>query len=251
MTSPEPNLDRVRRLLETDRVWAAYALADLEPPYSTRSRWILGERSVGLLYSGLQPPLFFFLGEPTEIEQAAALLPPGPIQYGLLATHRARLDDRLRVGREARMWRMVLADRPAPPGSSPARRISSGDIPEVIRLFGDHVDRPDAFHPDQVSRGVFFGIDVGGSLVSLAGTHVIGRATRVAAIGNVFTHPDHRGKGYGAAACAAVVRALIDDGLETIVLNVGMDNEPGLRLYTTLGFRPFCGYYEGSGELRG
>lgn len=247
-SSPEP--ERVRRLLDGDRVWAAYALADLEPPYAERSHWILGERSVGLLYSGVEPPLFFFLGDPAEIETAVDSLPAGPIQYGLLASHRARLADRLFVAREANMWRMALADPSRlAPLSTRVRRLGPEDVPALLDLFADHPDRPDSFHADQVENGVFFGIEVGERLVSAAGTHVVGRRARVAAIGNVFTHPDERRRGHASVTCAAVVRSLLDDGIETIVLNVGMDNDPALGLYAALGFRPFCGYYEGVGVL--
>jgi len=51
-------------------------------------------------------------------------------------------------------------------------------------------------------------------------------------------------------ASAAVVHELTERGIETIVLNVAMDNTAALHCYRDLGFMPFCGYYEGIGELR-
>ncbi|HSR46857.1 MAG TPA: GNAT family N-acetyltransferase [Anaerolineales bacterium] len=248
MSSFESTASRVRDILEGDRVWCAYALADLEPPYAEQSRWILGIQSVGLVYGGLVPPLFFFQGDPAEIEGVVDSIDPAPIQYGLLPTHRSRLETRLRVEREAKMWRMAFHG-PLPTSPIAVRRMGVHDVPAIRSLFRDHADRPDSFHPNQVRDGIFFGVEHGDELVSVAGTHVIGRRGRVAAIGNVFTRPDRRHEGLGAAACIPVVQALLEAGIKTIVLNVGMDNAPALSLYAALGFLPFCGYYEGQGRL--
>lgn len=230
-------------------MWGAYALADLEPPHTDHCRWILGAQSVGLVYAGLTPRLFFFHGDPAEIEPAVDSIDPGPLQYGLLPTHRHRLESRLDVEREKNMWRMVFRG-PLPTLRVPVRRLGIADVPAMLELFGDHPDRPDSFHSDQVLEGVFFGAYQGDALVSVSGTHVLGRSGGVGAIGNVFTRPDQRRRGFGAATCIAVVRALLNEGIETIVLNVGMENAPALALYSALGFLPFCGYYEGLGELQ-
>jgi len=65
----------------------------------------------------------------------------------------------------------------------------------------------------------------------------------------VFTRPDRRGQGLATRASAAVVKALLEQNIQTIVLNVAMDNEPAVRCYRRLGFRPYCDYYEGVGKL--
>jgi GNAT superfamily N-acetyltransferase len=248
LSLPDPIASQVRDVLERDRIWSVYALADLEPPYADHCQWILGAASVGLVYSGMSPRLFFYCGEPSEIERALRSIDPGPIQYGLLPTHRSRLEGRLRIARESAMWRMVFRGS-LPTSSSPVRRLGPADVPSMLDLFADHADRPDSFHPKQLQDGVFFGADHGGALASVAGTHVIGRRGSVAAIGNVFTRPEERCRGLGTATCIAVVQTLLEEGIETIVLNVGMDNHPALALYSALGFLPFCGYYEGLGDL--
>ena len=148
------------------------------------------------------------------------------------------------------MWRMVLRLADYPSGRSQgAEVLKASDLPSLLALFGEHPDRPDAFDAGQLENGGFFGIHRNGALVSAAGTHVIGRAAGVAAVGNVFTHPDYRRHGYGRRVGAAVVEALLGQGVDTIVLNVAMTNDSALGLYRGLGFWPFCGYYEGVGEL--
>ena len=127
--------------------------------------------------------------------------------------------------------------------------MKASDLSLLLALFDEHPDRPDAFDAGQLENGVFFGIRRNGGLVAAAGTHVIGRAAGVAAVGNVFTHPDHRRRGYGRRVSAAVVEALLGQGVDTIVLNVAMANDSALGLYRGLGFWPFCGYHEGVGDL--
>ncbi len=248
--SADDELRLARVLLEQDRVWCAYALADLEPPWAAETTWLLGTAAVVMVFRGLRPPLLFVHGDPSEARGLLGKLPPGNYQYSLLGAHRSHLRERLRPATEVHMWRMVLrpeafpADRPAA-----AERLGRHDLPALIELFGDHPDRPDSFVPAQLESGVFFGIREAGRLVAAAGTHVVTEGPSVAAIGNVYTHPERRGLGYAGRVSAAVVRALMARQLATIVLNVAMDNAPALHLYRALGFWPFCGYYEGVGEI--
>ncbi len=244
--------EQVRSLLESDRSWCAYALADLYPPHAEQSTWFTRSGAVILRYEGLEPPVLFAHGDPGEFEALAAGLPAGRYQYALLATHRALLGDRLQAEYEVRMWRMVHDREHSVTGAYTQKplRLGERDLPEVLALFGDHPDRPDAFAPGQLRDGHTFGIRREGELVAIAGTHVVSNAASVAAVGNVFTLPEHRNQGLGGAASAAVVRSLIDAGFETIVLNVSMTNEPALACYRNLGFHPYCGYYEGVARLQ-
>ena len=250
MTAQGDLLLRARRLLEQDRVWCAYALADLEAPFAEQTSWLVGEAALAMVFHGLTPPLLFVHGDPSEADALVRSLPAGEYQYALLGTHRSRIGRRLHSVRQARMWRMVLREpavAPEPP--APAERLGQPDLPALAALFADHPDRPDSFDPGQLAGGLFFGVRVAGQLVAVAGTHVVGREAKVAAVGNVFTHPRYRRQGLAFRASSAVVHALLARGMATIVLNVAIDNGPALDLYHALGFWPFCGYYEGAGEI--
>jgi ribosomal protein S18 acetylase RimI-like enzyme len=239
---------RLLDLLNQDRAWCAYALADLEPERLHQTWYLAGDQAAVVVFRGLTPAWLTIHGDPLEATSLAARIPPGSYQYALLATHRANLQG-LTVQRETHMWRMVqrATDFPGPPGE--AERLTRGQAGELLELFADHPDRPDAFDASQLDDGFFFGVRRQGRLVAVTGTHVTGPRSRVAAIGNVFTHPDHRGRGYGRQTGAAVVQALLEVGFETIVLNVAMANEAAQNLYRSLGFWPFCGYHEGVGQL--
>lgn len=244
------NADEIRTLLDADRAWAAYALADLYPPYREHAEWRMGPGAALLCYRGFEPPILFAHGDPLGVRRLFEELNPGVYQYALLGAHRALLKDRLRVRKEARMWRMVLPKESfIPPPEGPRARLGAADLPALQVLFEGQPDLPDAFDPSQLQDGIFYGVWEDDRLVAVAGTHVVSPEASVAAIGNVYTRRDRRGRGLGRRTTGAVAAELLASGVVTIVLNVAMDNEPALAVYRALGFMPFCGYYEGVGEL--
>jgi predicted GNAT family acetyltransferase len=107
-----------------------------------------------------------------------------------------------------------------------------------------------AFSPAQVEMGVFYGVLELGRLVAVAGTHLVSPSYSVAAIGNVFTHPDHRGRGYGTLATRAVAAELQRRGIREIVLNVAQVNATALHIYDKLGFERYCPFLEGPATKR-
>lgn len=245
--SPSPTRAELRALLERNRPWAAYALADLDPAWYPNTEWAVSGSAVRLIYSGLEPPVLFLDGPPEQARELARSLSPGRYQFTLLATHRSLFEDRFQSEFELQMWRMVLKPQEFPVALdlTPTRRLSAGDEALIADLMADHADRPDSFHIDQVRAGVFYGCQTEAGLLSMAGTHVVSEEMSVAAIGNVFTSPEQRGRGLGLSVSHAVTNELLERGIETIVLNVAMSNAAALTLYRKLGFMPFCGYYEG------
>ncbi|MEX0788995.1 MAG: GNAT family N-acetyltransferase [Anaerolineales bacterium] len=245
-----PDSVKVRDLLEADRVWCAYALADLDPEYYAHAHWMIADRAVVLVYSGLTPPVLFAHGDPGAALELLRAAPPAAYQYTLLPTHRTLLGAQLKSEKELRMWRMALRRQDFHAEADPrVTRLTPSDLDEMTALFTGHPDSPDSFHSRQLEGGPFFGLREQGELKAVAGVHVVSKPARLAAVGNVFTHPESRGRGMSRAVSSAVVDALFEDGIETIVLNVSMQNDPALRVYRRLGFMPFCGYYEGVGVL--
>jgi len=246
-----PSLSALLPLLESDRVWCAYALADLDPHYASDCTWHVKEGAAVLIYAGLTPPVLFAHGDPHDAASLLDLVPAGRYQFTLMGIHRDLLGDRLEPEVEKSMWRMALQPSAFPSmADSAAVRLSSADLPKVLTLTAEHPDRPDAFTADQLAQGVFFGLHADDELVAIAGTHVLAPEFGVAAVGNVFTRPDMRGRGLGTQVTGAVVLELIEDGIQTIVLNVAMDNQPAIRVYRKLGFWPYRGYYEGVALLK-
>ncbi|MFP3854004.1 MAG: GNAT family N-acetyltransferase [Anaerolineales bacterium] len=242
---------RLRNILEQDRLWTAYALADLDPNYAEGSNWLVEEDAVILHYIGLEPPVLFLHGPSESLAQRIEEIPPGRVQFMVRAPNRPLLMQYLQPDFEVEMWRMALdLARFTPPSETECRPLGPEDLSAITSLTADHPDRPDAFSEYQLAHGVFFGYWLEDRLVAMAGTHVLSEMMDVAAIGNVFTDPAHRGQGYGTAVSAAVTRELVEREIGTIVLNVAKDNRPAVAVYENLGFWPVYGYYEGVGIIK-
>ncbi len=241
---------QLRALLERDRDWSAYALADLDPKEDEKSSWLFNQNAVVLVYRGLSPAVLFTYGDPLQLKPLLTDIPPERFIYLLETEHKELLATRLQVESEEIMHRMILrADSfPRFPTTGVAA-LSSADLPAIEALFADHPDRPDAFYPGQLQEHPFFGIREGNELVSIAGIHIISEWAGIAAVGNVFTRPDRRGQGLGTLATGVLVQDLLDSGFETIVLNVSTENQAAIRCYSKLGFEPHCRYHEGIGTL--
>jgi predicted GNAT family acetyltransferase len=124
-------------------------------------------------------------------------------------------------------------------------------LPALERLFATGAeagDAPDFFAAHMVQQGVYYGLYEAGSLVAAAGTHLLVPAEGVAAIGNVYTRRDRRGRGLAAQVTSAVVADVLrgSPALATIALNVKQTNQAALTVYQRLGFTSYCAFYEGT-----
>jgi len=229
--SPELSTEKIRKILETDRMWSAYALADLDPKYNEFCSWMVNQDSVILIYRGLDPPVLFAIGQASHLESLFSQVPSARYTYTLLDFSREIIKSRLEIKIEHHMWRMALKIEQFPGTQSQG----------VVKLG--------LFVPMQLEMGPFYGLYEDDELVSIAGVHIQSHWASVAAIGNIFTKPDRRGQGLATRVTAAVIEDVLSQGVETIVLNVGMDNHPALACYRKLGFWPYCDYYEGIGTI--
>jgi len=122
------------------------------------------------------------------------------------------------------------------------RRLTSLDAPALNRLYG--LDDADTFAAGELGRAAYYGFpgppDERPALVAAAGTQVIVPQWSIAAVGNVFTLPQHRGHGYATACLSALCAHHYRAGKQAIVLNVDDGNAPALAIYHRLGFTLHC-----------
>lgn len=240
----------IQAILEQDRIWSAYAIADLDPQHKPHTVWFAKADAVILTYQGFSPPVLFSFGQLESLEFLFQQVPHCEYTFTLQSDSRRLVESRLQVSIEDEMWRMSLERDKFDPVPEPrVSELNHENLDEMLRLFADHPDRPDSFSPVQLDQGVYFGYWMDGELISVAGTHVLSHELSVAAVGNVFTRSDQRNKGYGTKVNSAVTKKLMDRGVKTIVLNVSTANHAAIRSYTRIGFEPYCKYYEGQGTL--
>jgi ribosomal protein S18 acetylase RimI-like enzyme len=112
-----------------------------------------------------------------------------------------------------------------------------------VKRFFDAVYPGNWFDPRMLETGQYFGIKNGAEWVSVAGVHTYSPVVRVAALGNITTHPAYRGRGYARAVTAATCRSLMQT-TDHIGLNVKADNSTAISVYRKLGFEPVAEYTE-------
>jgi ribosomal protein S18 acetylase RimI-like enzyme len=241
----------IEGFLARDRVYAAYALADLEPPLAPQAAWygaLRGERvcALALLYAGLQPPVLFLMGEPTGLALLlSTTIREREVYVNSLPEHLPIVAAHYSYAEPAEMRRMAVTSlcfRPDPRAGL-AERLTPGSQAEIQRLFSASGWSVIAFGPDQLSSGSYFGVREGGRLVAVAGTHVVDPVHRLAAVGNVFTHPERRERGYAGACTSRVTEELLRQGMD-VVLNVKAGNAPALHVYHRLGYDERLTFYE-------
>jgi GNAT superfamily N-acetyltransferase len=254
----------VERFLRQDINYAAYALADLEAPYSAHARWVGASRTgaieaLALVYDGIEPPALFLMG-PLAAVSALLLHGVGPDAVTLLAPVECRdlLTDFYQIEHLADMDRMRVDPNDfqpyALPVALPLQPLNPTHAQEMLSLIlqaarHDARDLRDiAFQPEMVETGTYFGIFHTNALIAMAGTHVEAPTASIAAVGNVVVHPARRGHGLGRAVSAAVTRSLLDASFEHIVLNVRRDNPAAVQTYRKLGYRKVSAFVEAIGH---
>ena len=77
---------------------------------------------------------------------------------------------------------------------------------------------------------------VAGEIVAFAGTHVLTDRYSAAAVGNIVTRPDQRGRGLAGRLVSSLCDCLHKQGIGRIGLNVAASNRPARRCYERIGF---------------
>jgi len=245
--------------LRRDAELHIYSLGDLDDFFWPATTWYGWEeggqlQEVVLVYAGrVRPTVVGISPDPERVTAFLRELPP-------LLPHRfhahlsegveAALHETHTLGPREPHYRMALRD---------VARVRGVDGSEVIGL-GER-DRDDLlglyeksypgnwFDVAMLHTGQYFGLRVQGELVSVAGVHVYSPTYRVAALGNVTTHPDHRNRGYARRVTARLCRSLLAT-VDHIGLNVRTDNKIALRCYERLGFETIALFNEFDVERR-
>lgn len=245
---------QIHAYLQTDRLYAAYAIGDLEPGMFEQSTWAGAEqegqlRSMVLHFRGLALPALLLMGDTEGLRAILARTPyPDKVQLTCRASQLAMSAKFYAWEKTIPMWRMVLDHTLFRPTGKDCVRLGSSHVEQLAELYT--LGGGPAFGSSMVTDGVFYGVFADDRLVSAAGTHLVSPSYGVAAVGNVFTHPGYRGRGFGTATTSAVLEELVRRNIDDIVLNVSQSNDAAIRIYERLGFTRYCPFLEGPASAK-
>jgi len=249
----EDDKERILAFLEKDRVWAGYAICDLEPKLFSLCEWYAAYLngkiiSLCLCFKGFETPTQITFGNSLGISKIFEKINiPKQMHAHFLSTHKKVLTEYYSFDKLKLMKRMAITKEFFTPVAGSALRLTENNLSELKTFYAKRAET--FFLSDMLTLGVYYGIRREGTLVSVAGTHVTSSLHKIACIGNVFTLPSHRGKGYATICTSKVVEDLLLNHKD-IILNVDSKNTPAIKVYKKLGFKEHCTFFEGTGTAK-
>ena len=232
----------VRAWLSVDRPFSAYALGHLEGGLLEYARFWVAEGRGGsglVMHASALGQSMVTVGDPAAIAAIVSVHPGPRATYLTTAAseHVDALRDAYLVGEVLAMRRMSVTHPDFTPVSGLTRRLRGRDANRINWLYSLEGGRG-RYVPAAIEQAIYYGVVEGDLLVSVAGTHIVAPNEGVAVVGNVYTHPEYRGRGYAERVTSAVSTELFERGCGEVVLTVDPLNTPAVAAYTHLGFRP-------------
>jgi len=114
---------------------------------------------------------------------------------------------------------------------------SEEDASKLFILLSSREERPSGTvqrYIEWISKMPIHGICRNNELVAYAGSFL--QLPQVWMIGGVYTHPNHRNKGYATLTTSAITEEALKNA-ETAALFVRSDNYPAIRVYEKIGYK--------------
>lgn len=229
-----------------------YSIGDLDDFFWPKTIWFALKdadviHSIALLYVGLETPtvLSFYDGDPyftcQLLERIRSIL---PVKFN------AHLSpDLIEVfGRQNIIdyygldYKMVLKKVVIKPDDENIRKLTVNDLPIIKDLYAVSYTQ-NWFDSRMLETNKYYGYFIGNKLVGVSGIHVFSEEYKVAALGNIATHPDYRGQQIGYKLTSALCYDL-QRRVDIIGLNVRSDNDYAIKCYKKIGFEIIGTYDE-------
>ena len=253
------NKAQIQAFLQQDVFLHLYSLGDLDDFFWGYTVWYASKvndeiKDIILLYAGQSLPVILAIsgntGSMADLLVSIQHLLPNRFYAHLSPDVEKVLVSRFQLSPRGLHYKMGLKDKTplSQVDTSKVIRLAVEDLDDILQFYAESYPG-NWFDPRMLETGQYFGIREGNQLVSAAGIHVYSEVYRVAALGNITTHPNYRGQGYGRAATARLCQSLAER-VDTIGLNVKADNQTAISLYKTLGFEIVASYNEYMVEAR-
>lgn len=230
-----------------------YQIGDLDDFFWPYTTWYgdneTDPQNIILVYAGVTPPTMIALtsddikGMSTLLKNVKQHLPekfychltPGLIE---LFSEKEVIED---LGTHYKMSLMQL-NQNVEINDDRIKKLLPGDY-ETIKSFYS-ISYPDNwFDKRMLETGMYYGYFEDGDLTGIAGIHVYSPDYKVAALGNITTHPEHRGKGIATQVTYKLCTELLKK-VDHISLNVEKGNESAMKCYEKIGFEVTAEYEE-------
>ena len=255
-------IERLEEFLRPFPVENSFVLGYLDPDYAEECRWYArsndeGIRTLVTVYNGMSRPALFVQGHAdgvapilrqfrNELPERALVRCPKNL-LDAVKTHyqpTGTLREMQRMGLE----RSIFSARDNGQDDPSVEPLSHRDTAAILATYAHWPDN--FFDPYQLSTGLYFGIrGDGDDIATIAGVHNISKKYDVAAIGNLVTHPNYRGRGY-AQRCNAVLLRRLFSQVGLVTLDVQSGNVAAIRTYQHFGFQPRSEFFEGDMTLK-
>ena len=230
-----------------------YSIGDLDDFFWQNTMWYSLEegdeiQAIALLYTERPLATLHAMSERAgvmgELLRSIFHILPGRFHGHLSPGVTGVLKGQFKIESREKHYKMALNRKSLPREADCSRvvRLAENDLDEMLGLY--EVSYPgNWFKPKMLETRQYFGIRIDNKLASVAGVHVYSEEYKVAALGNIVTHPDYRGRGLAKSVTARLCHSL-SENLDHIGLNVKADNTAAVSLYRQLGFEIVSSYYE-------
>jgi GNAT superfamily N-acetyltransferase len=247
------NKREIERFLNKDVFLHIYSIGDLDNFFWPYTIWYGSQfngklRAIALLYVGMQIPTLLALSNEHNVMRELL----NSIRYLLPNRFYAHLNPGLETDMEetynftpyGNHYKMALVDKKLvlKIDCSDVKNLGKKDLNSILELYKESYPG-NWFDPRMLEINQYFGIWEKQRLVSIAGIHVYSPHYRVAALGNITTHPAYRKKGLAKRVTAKLCQSLIDKNIR-IGLNVNTENHAAIYCYQKLGFKIVASYGE-------
>jgi len=232
-----------------------YSIGDLDDFYWKYTKWygLKDEdtlKAVVLLYNAVNPPVLLALCKKEELTDMNELLScilqnlPKRFYSHLTPGVEKVFGKNYSILQNGNYCKMLLVDNKilCNAATDDVVRLTSNDIHALEELYSESYPE-NSFDPRMLETGMYFGIKEGEKVISVSGVHVYSKHYRVAALGNITTHRDRRGKGLGTKVTVRLCQELVNHA-DVIGLNVSIHNISAIRCYEKIGFRRIALYNE-------
>jgi ribosomal protein S18 acetylase RimI-like enzyme len=229
-----------------------YTIGDLDDFFWPHTVWYaLYDKaiiqSIALLYTGMTPStlLLFYDKDPFySIELIKSIKPLLPeIFYVHLSPGLTTVFGKENIiADHGHNYRMILSRDTVTVSDDNIRRLKIADLQNIKELYA--VAYPNNwFDSRMVESGKYFGYFQKKRLIGVSGIHVYSAEYKIAALGNIATHPDFRGQKI-AYKLTTVLCNDLKNNVDIIGLNVKSDNPAAIKCYENIGFKIRSSYDE-------